>query len=143
MAQPSHRWADLRHWRSPRSGTATGNRPRNDLRSWALTSRAELALRTRIGGLREDGGDLVHRIKVSCSYLDDEVISSVVGEIQPPSVDAVESDNSTQREPFVAVKQSMIPGRRGLQQAHVADGDFATSCPLGDVDQFGQRQVDH
>jgi hypothetical protein len=55
--------------------------------------------RTRLGGFRQDGRGVFDGVKPAGRDLHDEVIG-VVGQGQAASVDAVEGDQGSQREPL-------------------------------------------
>jgi hypothetical protein len=120
-------------------------------------------LRTRLGGLFENGCDVVHGVELTGGNLHDAVVRGVVGETKPAPVDAVEGDECAKRQPLVPVDEGMVPGQRvqqggrlgvqvwvgiraesrclrpgsrRFQQADVADGDLAAGGPLGDVQKL-------
>jgi hypothetical protein len=131
---------------------------------------AAAALPAGLCAVPEYGCYVVDVVEMPGGDADHQVIGLVIGQGQPAAVEAVERDDGGQREPLVAVDERVVAGdgmqqRGGLgiqvrvgilaergrlragqgrvQQPVVAYRAARPERPLRDMEQFGQRRVDH
>jgi hypothetical protein len=57
----------------------------------------------RMGGVLEDGGDVVYRVELARRYLHNEVISAIVSEGEPPPVHAIKRNERAECQPLVPI----------------------------------------
>jgi hypothetical protein len=69
--------------------------------------------------LAEDERDVGHVVELPGRDRDDQVVRLVVGQRQPPPVDAVERDQPAQRYPLVAVDERVVAGQRVQQRGRL------------------------